>query len=321
MARSRTKKKKTGKKILLLLLVILILFALLLIFSPPPAPAVTKDSTGWPVDIELPTPVPGQQIIKHTGYTLSYDETHEEASYVAYQLTRDEVNGAVQRGENFRPDPMVTTGSATLEDYRGSGYDRGHLIPAADQKWSEQAMDDSFYMSNMTPQAGSFNRGIWGSLEAMVRTFANDDGAVYVVTGPILTDGPYKTIGSNKVAVPKRFYKVVLYYDGKNAKAIGFILPNAGSNNPVSSFALSVDDVEAATGLDFYPRLSDDIEAKVEATFNLSDWNWKEFTPGDGPKTMVQPAQEDKKSETIKQIVLVMIDELRYQVMVFLKSL
>jgi endonuclease G len=312
------KRNKTGKRLLFSVLVVSLLFALFLVFTPGTEPLAATGDTNLPEGIELPVPVPGEQIIRHTGYTLSYDEPYEVASYVAYQLTKDEVNGGLNRADDFRADPMVATGSATLNDYKGSGYDRGHLIPAADQKWSTEAMSDSFYMSNMTPQVGSFNRGIWGSLEAVVRTFANDNGAVYVVTGPVLTDGPYKTIGKNKVAVPKRFYKVVLFYDGKTAKAIGFLLPNEGSNKPVETFAVPVDEVEQVTGLDFYPALPDNIEESVEASFDPSAWDWKEFTPGDGPKTVVNGREENDKTEALTRL---WADEMRHRFSSFFRSL
>jgi endonuclease G len=231
------------------------------------------------------------------------------------------VNGALDRADNFRPDPMVRTGSATLDDYKGSGYDRGHLCPAADQKWSAEAMDDSFYLSNMSPQASSFNRGIWSSLEAMVRTFANDNGSIYIATGPVLSDGPYKTIGKDKVAVPKQYYKAILVYDGTNAEAIGFLLPNEGSDKPVKSFATSIDQVENVTGIDFFPKLPDDTENSVEASFDTTKWNWREYTSGDTAKTLITKSDQEKKRDNIKQVILVVCDELRTQILVWLKSL
>ena len=164
-------------------------------------------------------------IVQHTGYTLCYDEEHEQPRWVAYLLTADEVfSDESSRADNFREDPSIPTGSATLNDYKGSGYDRGHLIPAADQKWSAAAMDDSFFLSNMSPQTHAFNAGIWSDLESAVRTMAAQNQEICVVTGPVLTDGPYKTIGSSKVSVPNFYYKVILDYYGNDKKAIGFVL-------------------------------------------------------------------------------------------------
>lgn len=229
------------------------------------------------IGIELPAPLKGEQIITHEGYTLSYNEENEQANWVAYTLTKDMLFGENTRKDNFRPDPAVSTGSAELSDYKGSGYDRGHLIPAADVKYSAAAMDDSFFLSNMTPQNAGFNRGIWASLEAVVRTFAYDNGTIYVVTGPVLTDGPYDTIGANSVSVPKYFYKVILDYNEPELKAIGFILANEDSSKPLSAFAVSVDDVEKITGIDFYPMLPDDVESELESSYDVGLWNFTEF--------------------------------------------
>ena len=322
--KSGKRHSRAGKKILFFLFVLVVLCILLVMFAPEPEPeATTMDTADWIQGLELPAPVPGEQIISHTGYTLSYNEEYEQPSYVAYLLTRDKIYGALDRADNFRADPTVTTGSAPPDDYRSSGYDRGHLCPAADQKWSAQAMDDSFYMSNMSPQVPAFNRGIWGSLEATVRTFANDYGAVYVATGPVLTDGPYKTIGANKVAVPKEYYKAILAYDGKeNAKAIGFLLPNEGSKKKVQDYACSIDDLELKTGLDFFPKLDDNIEMTVEDSYSLKDWDWREFSAKDEPKTLVAGTKaDDKRSESIKQVILVVASELRKQLVTWINTL
>ncbi|MDZ7792136.1 MAG: DNA/RNA non-specific endonuclease [Spirochaetia bacterium] len=123
--------------------------------------------------------------MRHTGYTLSYSEEHEQAEWVAYKLTIEELQGDVERTDNFREDKKVDTETASLSDYRGSGYDRGHLAPAADFSWSEEAMSDTFYLSNMSPQKPGFNRGIWRSLESQVREWAIRDKALLVVTGPV----------------------------------------------------------------------------------------------------------------------------------------
>lgn len=331
--KAKTKKKsgkrhaRAGKKILFFLLVLVVLFILLMILAPEPeteTKPTTADTANWIQGLELPAPMEGEQIVTHTGYTLSYNEEYEQPSYVAYLLTRDKIGGTLDRADNFRADPAIVTGSATLDDYRSSGYDRGHLCPAADQKWSAEAMDDSFYMSNMSPQVPAFNRGIWGSLEAMVRTFANDYGAVYVATGPVLNDGPYETIGANKVAVPHSYYKAILAYDGKeDAKAISFLLPNEGSKKKVQDFACSIKELEMKTGLDFFPKLDDDIEMRVEDSYSLSDWNFTEFRAGDAPKTLVTTAskQGDEKSERITHVILIVISELRKQLITWVNTL
>ena len=279
--KKKSRKLKSIKRTLVILLVLIVAFLILSVITPSESELEESgiSADGRIADLELPAPIPGEQIIVHTGYTLSYNEEYELPSYVAYELTRAEVLGGGEREDSFKEDPAVRTGSAELSDYRASGYDRGHMAAAADFKWSEEAMSDTFFLSNMAPQEPSFNRGIWADLEAVVRTMAYENESVYVVTGPVLSDGPYETIGENEIAVPKRFYKVVLDYTDPDIKAIGFVLPNEGSDKALQSFAMSVDDVEAITGLDFYPRLPDDAEEKIESVYSTSDWSFNGFVP------------------------------------------
>ena len=287
MARKKNtgKKKHLLRKMVMLIIVMIVLFIVLSFLTPPVSEEAVPDGSGYIQGLELPSPVPGERTVSHTGYTLSYNEEYELPSWVAYELTRDEVLGnAAEREDDFRADPLIPTGSASLDDYRGSGYDRGHMAAAADFKWSEEAMSDTFYLSNMAPQEPSFNRGIWADLEAVARTAAYDNGSICIVTGPVLTDGPYETIGENEVAVPKQFYKVFLDYTEPELKAIGFVLPNEGSDRSLKSYAMAVDDVERITGLDFYPALPDDAEAEIESAFSTSDWSFTPFVPtGEAP--------------------------------------
>jgi endonuclease G, mitochondrial len=213
------------------------------------------------------------EIEHYSGFSLKYSEEYEQAEWVAYQLTAEEVQGTVDRTDNFQADQNISTGSAVLEDYRGSGYDRGHLAPAADMKWSATAMKESFLMSNMSPQTPEFNREIWKKLEHRVRQWAEENDELYVVTGPVLTDGPYPVIGPNNVAVPRRFYKVILDYREPGIKAIGFILPNEKCGTLLSVFAVTIDQVETVTGIDFYPALPDAEEDTLESTLDLRLWD------------------------------------------------
>lgn len=275
--RKTTKAKKRGKRLLLLLALIVALWALSIVFAPSEVEYLAHGSS-YIADLELPAYDEGEIVVSHPGFTLLYDEDHEQARWVAYHLTRDELYGTATRKDNFRSDPSIPTGSAELADYKGSGYDRGHLIPAGDLTWSEEAMSASFYLSNMSPQDGSFNRGIWSQLEATVRNFANTEGAVYVVTGPVLTDGPYKAIGKNEVSVPNAYYKVILDYEEPELKAIGFVLPNEGSKADLKSFATSVREVEELTGIDFFHRLPDMEEELLETNYDTEAWDFSPFT-------------------------------------------
>ena len=281
MAKKKKSKGKKGskalKRILLLILVLLILFGVMCFITPTEGEMEGYGEGGEIIGLEIPSGGKGE-IIEHTGYTLSYREEYEVPEWVAYELTREEVTTlAVERKDNFREDKAVSTGSATLQDYKKSGYDRGHMAPAADFRWSAEAMDDTFYLSNMCPQTHAFNAGIWSDLESAIRSMAYEDGSIYVVTGPVLTDGPYDTIGENGVAVPSYFYKVVLDYSEPTLKAIGFILPHENSKNPLSYCAVTVDEVEERTGLDFFPLLPDNTEEKLESSLDTSLWALRAF--------------------------------------------
>ena len=224
--------------------------------------------------LELPYYTSSEQIINHTGYTLCYSEKYEQAKWVAYELTIEELRGNVDITDNFRADSKVDTKSASLSDYSGSGYDRGHLAPAADFKWSEQAMRDTFYMSNMSPQKPGFNRGIWRKLESEVRDWVLRDKVLLVVTGPIFNGGALGYIGDDRVAIPTHYFKAILDYREPELKGIAFILPHESSSRPLSSFAVSIDQLEQITRIDFYHSLHDSIEEELESSFNVSLWDF-----------------------------------------------
>lgn len=207
------------------------------------------------------------------GYALSHDADHKVPDWVAYHLTRDKVIGIYPRLNDFRPDPDIPLGQrAELKDYRGSGYDRGHMAPVVAMKWDHQAMSESFLLSNMAPQIGpGFNCGIWRVLEEKVRDWTSQRGELYVVTGPIYTSKELKYIGPNKVSIPTHFYKVI--FDPIKIETIAFILPNKkSSSNDLPKFIVSVDQVEELTGLDFLPKIQDNIEQQVESI--VSDGLW-----------------------------------------------
>lgn len=220
----------------------------------------------------LEIPKTGNTIVEHKGYTLSYNDKYEQADWVAYTLTVDELNSkATGRTEDFREDPMVS--SAHLEDYKNSGYDRGHLCPSADRTSSVELNSETFYLSNMSPQIHRFNAGLWLKAEDAVRDAARKFGKIYIVTGPVFTDD-MDTIGSCcSIAVPKSFYKVILAIDDdNNVYALGLICPQKYEKGNLPLYAVSVDEVEKATGIDFFYLLDDNIENVVENSYNLSDW-------------------------------------------------
>lgn len=223
--------------------------------------------------LEIPKTHLHEAIIQHTAYSFSYNEIYEQANWVAYLLTKEETQKSFERSNKFLPDPEVKTQTANDTDYKNSGYDRGHLAPAADMSWSEITMQESFYYSNMSPQVPSFNRGIWKKCEELVRSWANENDSLYIVTGPVLSEG-LPTIGENKVAVPNYYYKVILDYTKPSIKGIGFVFPNAASNENLENFAVNIDSVEVITGIDFYPSLPDEQEELIEKIKCIDCWHW-----------------------------------------------
>ena len=220
----------------------------------PENPEILASYTLWPQSTT-------NQVVDHTYYRLSYAEKHEQAEWVAYWLTPLMIEGKAKRKNDFREDPFITTGSASLADYKGSGFDRGHLAPAADFKFDTRAMSESFYMSNMSPQRPSFNRGVWKRLEERVREWASENDSIFIVTGGVLTGNLY-AIGENESTVPDLYYKIVFYPD--KLKATAFILPNDKVVEPLEYFMVTVDSVESITGIDFFPELPDELETRIE---------------------------------------------------------
>ena len=249
--------------------------------------ALPPDSMN-PDALDLPLMKGNIPVIKHLGYAFQYSEKHEQAFWVGYELTKKETEKAFERTNEFIPDPSVSTGTATVGDYAKSGYDRGHLAPAADMGWSQQAMTESFYFSNMSPQVPGFNRGIWKNLEEQVRTWAKAYDSIYVVTGPVLKDGLVQ-LGPNGVSIPKYYYKVILDNTGDDAKAIGFLMPNEASKEPLEKFAVSVDQVEQETGIDFFNKLPDSRENAFEKEVCIPCWTWTIISSPAPQQTNPQP--------------------------------
>lgn len=213
-----------------------------------------------------------EQILKRTGYVASYNKTTLLPNWVAWHLTAERTEGSAKRsGVDFAEDTEVPEPRATDWDYYNSGYDRGHMCPAADNKWSKKAMEESFLFTNMCPQNGNLNRGDWNEMEMACRKWAKKYGDLYIVCGPILYKGKHKTIGKNKVVVPEAFFKVVLR-TGDNPQAIGFIYKNTSGNRPKDSYVNTVDEVERITGIDFFSSLPDNVEKNVEATADIANW-------------------------------------------------
>ena len=231
------------------------------------ASASSSTSSSLPAGIEIPhyEPSRGGQLISHTGFTLSYDADFKTPQWVAWELTAEELDGTWPRKDSFSPDPEVRGAQAYHKDYSNSGYDRGHMAPAADMKWSEAAMEESFYTSNICPQNRNLNRGDWKDLEELERDWAKEYGAVAIAAGPIYTSKRPKRIGAHKVAVPDAFFKVLLVGYPDSPKAYGFVFKNEAGSRKLSYYQRTVDEVEELTGMDFFPALPDEVENEIES--------------------------------------------------------
>lgn len=204
-------------------------------------------------------------------YTFSYSEAHEQAEWVAYILNPSDLKKTNYKRPYFEIDKQVLTGAAHWKNYKNSGYNKGHLCPAGDRRASLQDYEDTFLTSNISPQKYNFNAGVWNRLEQKVRYWTTKYDGLYVITGGVLNDS-LQTIGFEKVAVPKYFYKILLTKDRK--RMIGFLVPHEASEAPLYSFVTSVDAIEKATGIDFFPTLEDEQENYLEAQSDYKNWSF-----------------------------------------------
>ena len=231
--------------------------------------ATTKETTKT---FFLPTSTTGQ-IIHHNGYSLSYNEEFEQAEWVAYELKKEHLSKNNFKRPYFEIDKAVKTNAANWRNYKKSGYDKGHLCPAGDRRYSKAAHDETFLTSNISPQEHKFNAGLWNRIEQKTRYWAGRYNGVFVVTGGVLK-GKMKTIGDEAVAVPNQFYKIILDYNNGVPKVIAFLTPHKDSKEPLYNYVVSVNSVEALTGIDFFPELDDAIESKIEASDNYKNWRF-----------------------------------------------
>jgi endonuclease G len=214
-------------------------------------------------------------LVKHTYYTLSYSEQHEQPKWVAYELKPEMLYKVVERKNNFREDPSVLTGSANYEDYSDPDYDAGHMLCSRNMQFSCEAMDETFFMSNMSPQHKDLNRIRWAHLESLERSMVERNGTLYVVCGPVLKNVT-KTIGiTNQVSVPDYYFKIILEHDSLLTKCIAFLMPNEKCPLPLESYVVSVDSVENMTGIDFFPSIQDILETKIEALVDTINWSFE----------------------------------------------
>ena len=226
-----------------------------------------------------------EKLIYHDAMCLVYDEDHEQAKWVLHKISNDIIDGKVSRTNDFRVDPLIESGSAEEKDYflkiklnsgkydyDGFGYDRGHLAPSADFRWSQKALSESYFYSNMSPQLPSFNREKWAELEGLIRSYIFENNRPLIVyTGPVLHDQLAKVSRSiNGVSIPEQFFKIVIDYE--IGKTIAYLVPQNHNDQPVESFATTIDEIESLTGIDFLHQIEDEIEEKLESQNDISFW-------------------------------------------------
>lgn len=227
--------------------------------------------------IELCMPAPlkttPEFILRKKSYVVSYNQDTRMPNWVAWQLTAEHTDGELKRMNNFHEEENCPSPRATLQDYKGSGWSRGHMCPAGDNKWNAQALDETFLLTNVCPQNHNLNKNDWNDLEKLCRRWARKYGKVFIVCGPVLRGTEHKLIGprQRRITVPEAFYKVVLRM-GKNPAAIGFVYDNKGKHQPMKQAVRSVDEIEKLTGIDFFHQLDDRTELAVETEADLADW-------------------------------------------------
>ena len=242
------------------------------VLDPSDAPeSGTAVVTEFPEDF-LPKSPEGERVI-HPYFLFSYREEHEQAAWVAYTLDRTHLSSESRVRPYYVQDPKVSTESAHWRNYKGSGYDRGHLCPAGDRKFSEEAYNQTFYTSNVSPQESRFNAGIWNALEQQVRRWAHRYGRVHVITGGVLKDN-LPAIGRERVTVPEQFFKVVIREEGSQVRALAFVIPHRDSDRALETFVIPLDTLEALSGLDFLAGLEPSQQESLEKVIETKYWKF-----------------------------------------------
>ncbi|MFS4494373.1 DNA/RNA non-specific endonuclease [Maribacter sp. 2308TA10-17] len=212
-------------------------------------------------------------IVQHDYFMLSYNEPYEQAEWIGYVLEKKHLTNDDRKRPYFIEDPKVKTKSADWRNYKRSGYDRGHLCPAGDRRFSEYAYNETFYTSNISPQDRDFNAGVWNRLEMKIRQWVKKDGTHFVFTGGIL-EQDLEEIGEEDVDVPRYFYKIVAKGNPKSMKAIAFLMANKPSSKPIEQFTVTIDEIEKRTGIDFFKELPEEAELRLESTVVTKDWKF-----------------------------------------------
>ena len=218
--------------------------------------------------LELPAYGASEDIVVHLGYTASYNHTILIPDWVAWELTAEEAGGMNDGQYSFSRDPEVKFPKASREDYANSGWDKGHMAPRADMKWSCQALEESYYFTNICPQNHEMNSQAWRKIEELTRRTARRYGAVYVVCGPLFDTENHRHIRPACVHVPDRFYKALAVNTPDGYRTVGFLVENSQQDGSPRRYAVTVDSVESVTGRNLFPSLPE----VSEASFDWNDW-------------------------------------------------
>lgn len=225
------------------------------------------------IDVPLPLRGVSEQILYRKAYVVSYNKDYRIPNWVAWHLPSEHAYGDIKRpGNAWHEDLDVPAPRATVADYKGSGWTRGHMCPAGDNKWDSEAMYNTFLFSNCCPQNANLNSGTWNQIEISTRRWAERWGDLYIVCGPILFRQEHETIGENKVVVPEAFFKVIVCLNNRHLKGIGFICRNTDGNRKKDLYVNSVKQVERITGITFFPHLPKELADAVKNKADINDW-------------------------------------------------
>lgn len=274
--RKKGKRAKTDMRTILVTAIILagawVVNSLIGCDNPEDAQIVRNEGAYGDLMKVVTNPAVPSQLKSYKGMDISFNEKCHIPNWVSWELTDEETMGDVPRKDKFTSDPDIE-GCPDSWDYSYSGYDRGHMAPAGDMKWDSKAMEETFFMSNICPQVNALNTGAWKNLEEKCRLWAQIDGRIYIVCGPIIDEKPMELIGDSRVWVPSRFFKAIIAPYSNPARGIGFIMPNEKVKGGMQPCAVTIDEIERITGHDLFPALPDDIEAELESQCNFNQWS------------------------------------------------
>lgn len=225
------------------------------------------------VKLELPAFSDSEDIVYHIGYTASYNHDMLIPNWVAYELTVEECEGTYKGKESFCWDPDLKGRQPNREDYKNDEqWDRGHMAPKADMKWSVQAYEESYFLSNVCPQNKAFNRGSWATTENFARRIAKKYGSAYIICGPIVTTNQHGTLGAPKIVIPDAFFKAILIKNGTSYSAIAFVMNNIPDAQNLKKCSMPINELEEIIDRDLFTNLRHEIQEEVESTVKYSDW-------------------------------------------------